>query len=77
MGMAPMSGLDSAGNIAERTIKLAYENIRRFGHFKGLRDYKEKFMPYWQNKYLVYSNDYNLLQLPTALNEVTKTDSYQ
>lgn len=74
MGLAPMSGFDSSGNIAERTIKLAYERIRQFGHYKGLREYKEKFMPEWENKYLVYSNDYNLLQLPKALNEVTQLE---
>lgn len=74
MGLAPMAGLDKAENIAERTIKLAYENIRQFGHYKGLRDYKEKFYPEWENKYLAYNNDYNLLQIPKALNDITVWD---
>jgi phosphatidylglycerol lysyltransferase len=72
MGLAPMAGLEKTENIAERTIKLAYENIRQFGHYKGLREYKEKFYPNWENKYLAYNNDYNLLQIPKALNDVTK-----
>jgi phosphatidylglycerol lysyltransferase len=72
MGLAPMTGLDKTENIAERTIKLAYDNIRQFGHYKGLREYKEKFFPEWENKYLIYVNDYNLLQIPRALNEVTR-----
>lgn len=72
MGLAPMSGMEKTDNIAERTIKLAYENIRQFGHYKGLREYKEKFSPTWENKYLAYNNDYNLLQIPKALNDVTK-----
>ncbi|HEY4787763.1 MAG TPA: phosphatidylglycerol lysyltransferase domain-containing protein, partial [Bacteroidales bacterium] len=75
LGLAPMAGLDKTETIAERTIKLAYENIRQFGHYKGLREYKEKFYPEWENKYLAYNNDYNLLQIPKALNDVTKWES--
>ncbi len=74
MGLAPMAGIEQAENITEQTIKFAYENIRLFWHYRGLREYKEKFGPRWINKYLIYSFDYDLLQVPKALNEVTKLE---
>lgn len=72
MGMAPMSGIDVPKDIPERTIKFAYENIGRFRHYKGLRFFKEKFDPVWENKYLIYEHHFDLLLLPQALNTVMK-----
>jgi phosphatidylglycerol lysyltransferase len=72
MGLAPMSGIETPRNFKERTIKFAYENIRRFRHYKGLRFSKEKFDPRWENKYLVYEHQFDLLLLPAALNTVMK-----
>ncbi|HEY4650455.1 MAG TPA: phosphatidylglycerol lysyltransferase domain-containing protein, partial [Pontibacter sp.] len=56
MGLAPMSGIDGR-NVPQKTIRYAYEHLRAFGHFKGLRKYKEKFSPSWEKKYLVYEDD--------------------
>jgi phosphatidylglycerol lysyltransferase len=72
LGLAPMSGIDKARDIPERTIKFAYERIQQFRHYRGLRDFKEKFNPLWQNKYLVYENHYDLLQLPMAISKAMK-----
>lgn len=72
MGLAPMSGIEQAKNIPERTIKFAYEKLQQFRRYQGLRDFKDKYNPVWQNKYLVYENHYDLLQLPLALNKVMK-----
>ncbi|HET8572915.1 MAG TPA: phosphatidylglycerol lysyltransferase domain-containing protein [Edaphocola sp.] len=70
MGMAPMSGIDMPKNFRERSIKFAYEKIKRFQHYKGLRFAKEKFDPSWDNKYLIYDHHFDLLVLPGALNKV-------
>lgn len=72
LGLAPMSGIADPDNTAERIIRIASERIRRFRHFKGLREFKEKYATMWENKYLVYDNDFDLLQLPAALNKVTR-----
>ncbi len=72
LGLAPMSGIDKARDLPERTIKFAYEKIQQFRHYKGLRDFKEKFDPEWQNKYLIYENHYDLLQLPGAISKIMK-----
>lgn len=70
LGMVPMSGIDKPDNIQERVIKLAYEKIKRFGHYKSLREYKEKFNPDWQMMYLAYNDPYDLIYLPGALEQV-------
>ena len=72
LGFAPMSGLDDPHNFTEKSMKFAYDKIRSFSHYKGQRDYKEKFNPQWNDKFLIYTNDYDLLQVPGVLAKVIK-----
>lgn len=72
LGMVPMTGITQPDSTAEQIIKLAADKIKRFHHYKGLRMFKEKYATIWENKYLVYDNDFDLLQLPLALNTVMK-----
>jgi phosphatidylglycerol lysyltransferase len=71
MGLAPMSGINGR-NITQKTIRYAYEHLHAFGHFKGLRKYKEKFSPSWEKKYLVFEDEFQLLQVPLALKRVSE-----
>ena len=72
LGLVPLCGIAKPRNTAEQIIKLASEKIRRFQHYKGLRAFKEKYATIWENKYLVYGNDFDLLQLPRLLKTVMK-----
>jgi phosphatidylglycerol lysyltransferase len=72
LGFAPLSGLDEAKSFPERSMKFAYGKIKAFAHYKGLRDYKDKFATEWQNRYLIYQDDYDLVQVPGALAKVFK-----
>ena len=72
LGFAPMSGITDPTTFPERSMKFAYEKIRSFSQYKGLRDYKEKMNPEWHNKYLIYSHDYDLLNIPSVLSNVIK-----
>lgn len=74
LGFAPMSGLDDPHTFSEKSMKFAYEKIRSFSQYKGLRNFKEKFFPTWHNKYLIYLNDYDLLQVPAVLTKVIRPD---
>ena len=67
-----MSGFDDNRTFPESSMKFAYEKLKSFSHYKGLREYKEKFGPQWTNKYLVYQHDYDLLQFPVVLSKVIK-----
>ena len=70
LGLVPMTGITEPQSPSEQIIKFAGEKLKRFRHFQGLRDFKEKYATIWENKFLVYENDYDLLQLPAALNKV-------
>ena len=72
LGMVPMSGLGNPENAAEQIIKMAADKIKRFQHYKGLREFKEKYASLWENKYLVYDNDFDLVRLPVVLNNIMK-----
>jgi len=72
LGFAPLSGISDPRNFPERSMKFAYEKIRAFSHYKGLRDFKEKFSPVWYNKYLIYDQDFDLMKVPAVLTEVIK-----
>ncbi|MBQ0152850.1 MAG: lysylphosphatidylglycerol synthetase family protein [Chryseobacterium sp.] len=72
MGMTPMAGLEEPNNTAEQILKFAYQRVGSFKHYQSLRNFKEKYADLWENKYLVYNNDLDLLQIPTALNKVMK-----
>jgi lysylphosphatidylglycerol synthetase-like protein (DUF2156 family)/uncharacterized membrane protein YbhN (UPF0104 family) len=74
LGMVPMSGVKKPENVPEHVVKYAYEKIKRFRHYQGLRDFKEKYATEWLNKYLVYENDFDLIQLPAALNKVMRPE---
>lgn len=72
LGFAPLSGIEIPEDITARSMKFAYEKIKSFSHYKGLRDYKEKFTPNWHDKYLVYEHDFDLLKIPSLLSKVIK-----
>lgn len=70
LGLVPMTGIEEPDNTAEQLMNYAYRKLKRFRHYSGLRNFKEKYASVWHNKYLVYENDFDLLQLPVALNKV-------
>jgi phosphatidylglycerol lysyltransferase len=70
LGLAPLSGFTQPENTAEQMMKFAYLRIKRFRQHQGLREFKEKYASQWVNKYLIYSNDFDLLQLPRTLNKI-------
>ena len=72
LGFAPLSGIETPEDITERSMKFAYEKIKSFSHYKGLREYKEKFTPVWHDKYLIYEHDFDLLKIPSLLTKVIK-----
>jgi phosphatidylglycerol lysyltransferase len=63
-GMAPLSGLESRRLAPMWTRAGAY--LFRHGaqvyNFQGLRQYKEKFHPHWQPRYLAYADAWDLVR---------------
>lgn len=75
LGLVPMTGFEKPGSAAERIVKFASEKIKRYRHYQGQRNFKEKYASEWLNKYLVYENDFDLVRLPAALNKVMQPSS--
>ncbi|WP_312362321.1 phosphatidylglycerol lysyltransferase domain-containing protein [Sphingobacterium sp.] len=72
LGMVPMTGLGATESPAEKIMKFASKRLGNFKHYHSLRDFKEKYATFWENKYLVFDNDFDLIQLPAALIKVMK-----
>jgi phosphatidylglycerol lysyltransferase len=72
LGMVPLSGMTQPDNTAEQLLKLMAPTIKRFKQYHGLREFKEKYATFWENKYLVYEHDFDLFQLPSALRKVMR-----
>ncbi|GGG49015.1 phosphatidylglycerol lysyltransferase domain-containing protein [Bizionia arctica] len=72
IGMVPLSGIDKPENMTEQALKLAYENIKKFSHYKSLRFFKEKFNPYWIKVYVAYDTDLDLVNLTKVLSRMMK-----
>jgi phosphatidylglycerol lysyltransferase len=54
LGMAPLSGLrtDGAGTFWDRIGHFLWEHGEHFYNFQGLRQFKERFDPVWQTRYV-------------------------
>ncbi len=74
LGMVPLSGLSQPDNPAEQVMKFASEKVGSLKHYQTLRSFKEKYATLWENRYLVFSDDFDLLQLPLALKKVMTAD---
>lgn len=70
LGMAPLSnvGTTKKSHKEEKLAHFLYEYGNFFYSFQGLRNFKNKFKPNWESRYLVYE-EYS--QLPYVLMEVT------
>ena len=63
LGMAPLSNVGRAKHsfIQEKIAYLIYAFTNRFYSFNGLRQYKQKFRPVWEPRYVAYPKDTWLL----------------
>lgn len=69
LGLAPLSGVgeEPSDPLLEKAMRLIYEHANAFYSFQGLREYKQKFDPEWQARYLVYRTGANPIAVATAL----------
>ncbi len=56
LGLAALSGVGESADdpLEEKALHQVYEHLNRFFSYKGLRSYKAKFDPTWQERFLVY-----------------------
>jgi phosphatidylglycerol lysyltransferase len=65
LGMAPLSGFERSpvAPLWSRFGSFLFEHGGPFYNFQGLREYKEKFHPEWEPRYLVYRGGFRLPQM--------------
>jgi phosphatidylglycerol lysyltransferase len=70
LGMAPLAGLENRAlaPLWNRVGALVYRFGENFYNFQGLREYKEKFDPIWEPRYLASPGG---LMLPRILTNVS------
>jgi phosphatidylglycerol lysyltransferase len=69
-GMAPMAGVGdgSEATMGERAVRQLYERVRVFASYRGLRDYKIKFEPNWEDRFVAYQGGpIGLVRIATAI----------
>lgn len=56
LGLAALSGVGETpdSSLEEKALHQVYEHLNRFFSYKGLRAYKNKFDPTWEDRFLVY-----------------------
>ncbi len=70
LGMAPLSGLSTRAlaPLWNKAAGILFHRGQKLYNFSGLRDYKEKFQPHWEPRYLAVQNAWSL---PSALLDAT------
>ncbi len=68
LGLAPLAGVDRrpGASLEERVARYVYEHSTVWFSFKGLRSFKAKFEPTWEDRFLVYQGGH-VASLRTAL----------
>lgn len=74
LGLAPLSGVGGSAEAthAEQSIHYLYRHFNKFYSFEGLRTYKEKFLPEWEPRYLIYTHE---MLLPKIALAIVRADS--
>ncbi|UII57788.1 phosphatidylglycerol lysyltransferase domain-containing protein [Cytobacillus spongiae] len=60
MGMAPLSNVGTCkkSSHVEKACHYIFQHGNQFYNFKGLQEYKNKFFPNWEARYLVYEKSF-------------------
>jgi len=72
LGMAPLANISDGQNdfpMLAKSLSLVYEKMSSIYAYKSLQMFKAKFLPEWENRYLVYSSN---LAVPQVLYAVAK-----
>ncbi|WP_010171474.1 phosphatidylglycerol lysyltransferase domain-containing protein [Bacillus coahuilensis] len=67
LGMAPLSNtvneMDAASRGVQKLVSFAYHYGHRFYNFKGLYNYKNKYFPNWEPRYVVFQKSLLLVYI--------------
>ncbi len=69
LGLAPLANIEGTGVVA-RTLRAIYEREGTAFNFKGLFEFKDKWRPDWEPRYLVYRAEVQLPMIAFAVARV-------
>jgi phosphatidylglycerol lysyltransferase len=73
MGLAPFAGVGDRpeATMGERAVHLLFNTLFWFVSYKGMRNYKVKFEPNWEDRFIVYQGGpIGLVRIALAINRV-------
>lgn len=72
LGMAPLAGLERRGRspLWNRLGAALFRHGETLYHFRGLRQYKDKFGPRWEPRYLVAPGGFALVEALASVNQL-------
>ncbi|MGE0129271.1 MAG: bifunctional lysylphosphatidylglycerol flippase/synthetase MprF [Blastocatellales bacterium] len=74
LGMAPMAGFQEReeASAAEKAVHSFFQRLNFLFSFSGLKTYKAKFADFWEPRYVVYRNVFDLPKLGLALSRISE-----
>lgn len=76
LGISPLDGKPFTANLSARLLIYTYRISNRFIGFKGLHQFKSKYEPIWEPRYVWYQGSpLRLLQLGVAVSKLLKGSS--
>lgn len=70
-GLVPLAGTEQNPSVNSQIMSFYRDHFPQAGRFKGLYEYKDKFGPKWENRYLIYDQLYDLMRFPAIFKEVS------
>ena len=69
LGLCPLAGVGNhtESGVPEKILNLFYHHFNQLYAFKGLRQFKEKFGPRWEPRYLIYTSSFLLPKIALAI----------
>lgn len=76
--LSPLAGvgLNEGDPAVERALYYIYQHLNQFYNFKGLHQFKEKFHPHWEPRFLVYPGPVSLPAVAVALVKADSGDDF-
>jgi phosphatidylglycerol lysyltransferase len=74
LGLSALAGIGESPTSPrlEKTLQFLYHHLNQFYNFEGLHNYKDKFHPRWESRYLIYPS---LAALPDVTIALIRADS--
>jgi len=76
LGLSPLAGVggERDDSVAARGLGFLYRRLDRYHHFRGLHDFKAKFHPRWDDRFLAHVGNASLPGVAAAILSATLAD---